>query len=157
MAKPAKESTVRITNRRATHDYFIDTKVECGMVLVGSEVKSLREGHAQLNDAFASIHAGELYLSNAHIEPYSKAAIVYNHDPRRKRKLLIHKRELHKLAGELEIKGTTLIPLAIYFKDGRAKVEIGVGRGKQQHDKRQSIKQKEMDRDLRRVMTVRDR
>jgi len=157
MAKPAKESNVRIVNRRATHDYFIDAKIECGIVLVGSEVKSMRDGHAQITDAFAHIHAGQLYLSNAHIEPYSKAALVYNHEPRRQRKLLIHKRELKKLQGELDVKGTTLIPLAMYFKDGRVKVEIGVGHGKQQHDKRQTIKQKEMDRDLRRAMTVRDR
>lgn len=157
MAKPSKESAIRITNRRATHDYFIEAKIECGMMLVGSEVKSLRDGLAQLNDAFAHIHQGELYLSNCHIEPYAKAASVYNHEPRRMRKLLIHRRELHRLAGELEKKGTTLIPLAIYFKDGRAKVEIGVGRGKQSHDKRRSIKEKEMDRDLRRVMTVKDR
>jgi SsrA-binding protein len=153
--KKSTGSDVRITNRRALHDYFIEAKLECGIMLVGSEVKSLRDGHAQLQDAFAHILAGQLYLAGAHIDPYAKAAIVYNHEPRRERKLLVHKREIRKLKQELEVRGTTLIPLAIYFKNGRAKVEIGVARGKQRHDKRESIKQKEMDRDIRRAMTTR--
>jgi SsrA-binding protein len=155
MAKPQKESSARITNRRALHDYFIEAKIECGMVLVGSEVKSLRDGHAQLQEAYGSIEGGELWLKGAHIDPYSKAAIVYNHEPRRDRKLLLHKRELTKLVSELENRGTTLIPLSIYFKGGRAKCEIGVARGKQRHDKRESIKQKEIDREMRRAMTTR--
>ena len=145
----------RISNRRATHDYFISAKLECGVALVGSEVKSLREGKAQLQDSYARIENGELYLHGAHIDPYSKAALAYNHDPRRPRKLLAHRREIKKLIGETSIKGTTLIPLAIYFKGGRAKVEIGVGRGKQQHDKRDTIRKKEMDRELRRAMSRR--
>jgi SsrA-binding protein len=140
----------RINNRRALHDYFITHKIECGMVLVGSEVKSLRAGLAQLNEAFARIEHGELILHNCHIEPYSRASIVYNHEPRRDRKLLVHRRELKKLAQETDVKGTTLVPLAIYFKDGRAKLELGVARGKQHFDKRASIKKKEMDRELRR-------
>src|SRR5262245_20146963 len=135
----------RITNRRALHDYFITHKIECGMMLVGSEVKSLRSGHAQLNEAFARIENNELILHNCHIDPYAKASIVYNHDPRRDRKLLVHRRELKKLEQETDVKGTTLIPLAIYFKDGRAKLELGVARGKQQFDKRATIKKKEMD------------
>lgn len=157
MAKPkgSANSSPRISNRRALHDYFISAKLECGMVLVGSEVKSLRDGKAQLQDAYARIENGELYLHGAHIDPYEKAALVYNHDPRRPRKLLIHKREIKKLEGETSVKGTTLIPLAIYFKGGRAKVEIGVARGKQQHDKRDSIRKKEMDRELRRAMSRR--
>jgi SsrA-binding protein len=150
MARPDKDTTPRINNRRATHDYFITHKIECGMVLVGTEVKSLREGKAQLHEAFARIEGGQLILRNAHIDPYAKSAIVYNHVPRRDRKLLIHKRELKKLAAESEIKGTTLIPLAIYFKDGRAKLELGVAKGKQQFDKRATIKKKEQDRELRR-------
>lgn len=144
-----------ISNRRALHDYFISAKLECGMALVGSEVKSLRAGKAQLQDAYARIENGELYLHGAHIDPYEKAALVYNHDPRRPRKLLVHRREMKKLEGETGVKGTTLIPLAIYFKGGRAKVEIGVARGKQQHDKRDAIRKKEMDRELRRVMSRR--
>jgi SsrA-binding protein len=157
MAKPkgSANSSPRISNRRALHDYFISAKLECGMMLVGSEVKSLRDGKAQLQDAYARIENGELYLHGAHIDPYEKAALVYNHDPRRPRKLLLHKREIKKLEGETSVKGTTLIPLAIYFKGGRAKVEIGVARGKQQHDKRDPIRKKEMDRELRRAMSRR--
>ena len=150
MARTQSSDPPRIANRRATHDYFVTHKVECGMVLVGTEVKSLRQGLAQLHESYAKIESGTLYLRNAHIDPYAKSAIVYNHDPRRDRKLLVHKRELKKLAAEAEVRGTTLIPLAIYFKDGRAKLELGVARGKQQYDKRETIKRKEQDRDLRR-------
>jgi SsrA-binding protein len=145
----------RISNRRAMHEYFISAKVECGIALVGSEVKSLREGKAQLQDAYARVENGELFLHGAHIDPYSKAALVYNHEPRRPRKLLAHRREIKKLEGETSVKGTTLIPLAIYFKNGRAKVEIGVARGKHQHDKRDTIRKKEMDREMRRAMSRR--
>jgi SsrA-binding protein len=154
MARPEKNASTnnspRIANRRAMHEYFITHKIECGMVLVGSEVKSLRDGHAMLNEAFARIEHGELILHNCHIDPYTKSSIVYNHEPRRDRKLLVHKRELKRIADETAIKGTTLIPLAIYFKGGRAKLELGVARGKQQFDKRATIKKKEMDRELRR-------
>ncbi len=150
MARQKQSDGPRINNRRALHEYFITHKIECGMVLVGSEVKSLRDGHAQLQEAFARIEGGELILHNCHIDPYAKASIVYNHEPRRDRKLLVHKRELKKLASESDAKGTTLIPLAIYFKDGRAKLELGVATGKQQFDKRATIKKKEMDRELRR-------
>ena len=155
MAKGKDNVSPRINNRRALHEFFIDAKLECGIALVGSEVKSLRAGKAQLQDAFAKILNGELFLIGAHIDPYEKAAIVYNHEPRRDRKLLIHKRELKKLAGEADQRGVTLIPLSIYFKGSRAKVEIGIARGKQQHDKRDTIRKKEMDRDLRRAMSQR--
>jgi len=150
MASRDKNQPAQINNRRALHDYFITHKIECGMVLVGTEVKSLREGKAQLHEAYARIEGGKLILRNAHIDPYTKSAIVYNHDPRRDRELLVHKRELKKIAAESEIKGTTLIPLAIYFKEGRAKLELGVAKGKQQFDKRATIKKKEQDRELRR-------
>jgi SsrA-binding protein len=140
----------RISNRRATHDYFISAKLECGVALVGSEVKSLRDGKAQLQDSYARVENGELYLHGAHIDPYSKAALAYNHDPRRPRKLLAHRREIKKLEGELGVKGTTLIPLAIYFKGGRAKVEVGVGHGKQQHDKRDTLRERAVARDMER-------
>jgi SsrA-binding protein len=145
----------RIANRKALHDYFITAKIECGMMLVGSEVKSLRAGRAQLQDSWASIDNGELILHGAHIDPYEKAAIVYNHEPKRDRKLLVHKREIKKLVDQTSVKATTLIPLAIYFKDGRAKLELGVARGKQQHDKRDTIKRKEIEREVRRAMTHR--
>jgi SsrA-binding protein len=144
-----------ISNRRALHDYFITAKIECGMGLVGSEVKSLRLGKAQLQESFARIEGGELTLHGCHIDPYEKATPAWNHDPRRPRKLLVHKRELRKLESETRQRGITLIPLAIYFKDGRAKLELGVARGKHAHDKRESIKRKEQDREMRRIMSKR--
>ena len=143
----------RINNRRALHDYFIEAKVECGMALVGTEVKSLRDGKAQLNESFARVEGNRLVLHNCHIDPYTKSAIVYNHDSVRERILLVHKRELKRLSAETSERGVTLIPLSIYFKDGRAKLELGVAKGKKQHDKRDTIKRKEMDRELRRAMT----
>ena len=144
----------RISNRKALHDYFIDSKLECGIVLQGSEVKSLRMGKAQLQEAFARIEKGELILHQCHIEQYEKANIM-NHVPLRERKLLAHKREIAKLETATQNHGVTLVPLAMYFKDGRVKVEIAVARGKRQEDKRQSIKEKEMKRDVRRAMTQR--
>jgi SsrA-binding protein len=155
VAKDKHNVSPRISNRKAMHDYFITAKLECGMALVGSEVKSLREGKAQLQDSYAAIEGGKLILHGAHIDPYTKAALVYNHEPRRERILLVHKREIRKLQQEVEQRGTTLIPLAIYFKEGRAKLELGVARGKQQHDKRDAIKRKEQDRELRRVQMQR--
>ena len=154
-AKEKPNLSPRISNRRALHQYFIAAKLECGIVLVGSEVKSLRQGKAQLQDAFARVEKGELLLHNAHIDPYDKAGAAANHEPKRSRRLLAHRREIHRLEGEMAQKGTTLIPLAIYFKGGRAKVEIGVARGKQQHDKRNAIRKKEQDREMRRLMSRR--
>jgi SsrA-binding protein len=143
----------RIANRKAMYDYFITHKLECGVVLLGSEVKSLRMGRAQLAESFARVEHGELILYGCHIDPYDKAAI--GHEPLRPRKLLVHKRELARLQTHTEERGTTLVPLAIYFKEGRAKIELGVGRGKQQHDKRDTIRRKEQDRELRRIMNRR--
>jgi SsrA-binding protein len=138
------------------HDYFISAKLECGMALLGSEVKSLREGKATLQESFATIdNNDELILHGCHIDPYEKSAIKYNHEPKRDRKLLAKKREIHKLKGETNKKGTTLIPLSIYFKNGLAKLELGVAHGKQQHDKRDTIRKREMDRELRRATTQR--
>ena len=144
----------RIENRRAWHQYFITHKLECGIALLGSEVKSLRAGKAQLQEAFARVEKGELILHDCHIDPYEKTGML-GHEPLRQRKLLAHKREIHKLEDETRQRGTTLIPLAIYFKNGRAKVEIGVARGKQHHDKREAIKKKEMDREMRKAMSQR--
>ncbi|MDP9174752.1 MAG: SsrA-binding protein SmpB [Planctomycetota bacterium] len=143
----------RITNRRALHEYFITAKIECGIVLMGSEVKSLRYGKCQLSESYARVENGELILHGCHIDPYEKAAI--GHEPLRERKLLVHKREIARLADEASQRATTLVPLSIYFKDGRAKLELGVARGKQQHDKRESIKRREQDREVRRAMTHR--
>src|SRR5271170_1785472 len=141
----------RIANRRAMHDYFISAKIECGLVLLGSEVKSLRMGRCQLAESFARIERGELILHGCHIDPYEKAAL--GHEPLREKKLLVHRRELNRLEAETSERGVTLIPLAIYFKDGRAKLELGVAQGKQAHDKRDTIRKKEQDRQMRRAMT----
>ena len=155
VAKKKNTPDARVLNRRATHDYFIEDRLECGVALVGTEVKSLRDGKAQLSESFAKIERGELVMLNAHIDPYTKSAIVYNHNPRRPRKLLAHRKEIQKLEAELAAKGTALIPLAIYFKDGKAKVEIGVGRGKKQYDKRETLKRQTQDREMKRAMTLR--
>jgi SsrA-binding protein len=143
-----------ISNRRALHDYFITHKLECGIALMGSEVKSLRAGKAQLQESYARVEGGQLILYGCHIDPYENATIT-SHEPLRSRKLLAHKREILKLQHETTERGTTIVPLSIYFKGGRAKVEIGVGVGKQQYDKRQSIKKREMDREIRKAMSHR--
>ena len=144
----------RISNKRALHEYFVTHKLECGIVLVGTEVKSLRDGRAQLAESFARIENGQLILHGAHIDPYDNAS-QNNHLPTRDRKLLAHRREIRKLEAETAQKGVTLIPLALYFKDGLAKVELGVAKGKQEHDKRETIRRKEQDRELRRIMSRR--
>src|ERR1700733_4834697 len=137
MKRPNDPSSgVRINNRKALHDYHIDAKLECGIALQGTEVKVLRLGQAQLHEAFARVENGELWLYGLHIDPYKQAAAMFNHQPVRSRKLLAHRREIRKLEDATRERGTTLIPLAIYFKGGRAKVEIAVARGKQVHDKR---------------------
>ncbi|MGH7178362.1 MAG: SsrA-binding protein SmpB [Tepidisphaeraceae bacterium] len=145
----------RIENRRAWHDYFIMAKLECGIALLGSEVKSLRDGKCQLAESFARVERGQLILHDCHIDPYTKASLKYNHEPRRERRLLAKKREIRKLETETSQRGVTLIPLAIYFKDGLAKLELGLARGKQHFDKRESIRKKEQDRELRRATTQR--
>jgi SsrA-binding protein len=155
MSREKRNLSPRIENRKAWHDYHIEAKLECGIALVGSEVRSLREGKANLQDAYAAVERGELWLFQCHIDPYVKAAIAYNHDPTRPRKLLVHRREIHKLEDATKERGTTLIPLAIYFKDGRAKVEVGVAKGKHYHDKRAAIRKKEQDREIRRAMSQR--
>jgi SsrA-binding protein len=155
MVKGKANLSPRIENRKAWHDYHIEAKLECGIALQGTEVKSLREGKGMINEAFARVERGQLILYDAHIDPYTKAAIVYNHEPKRPRRLLAHRREIKKLDEATMVKGTTLIPLSIYFKDGRAKVELGVAKGKQHHDKRDAIRKKEQDREIRRAMSHR--
>src|SRR5688572_28880676 len=126
----AQNLSPRINNRKALHDYFIVAKLECGIVLTDSEVKSLRNGKAQLQESYARVDNGQLTLHGCHIDPYEKAG-VRNHEPLRERRLLAHKREIRKLADETKERGVTLVPLAIYFSDdGMAKVELGVARGK---------------------------
>lgn len=140
-------------NRRATHDYDVTDTLECGIVLVGTEVKSLRAGHANLEDAFARVEDGELWLHGAEIPEYSHGNRL-NHLPKRARKLLLHRREIAKFAGKASEKGFTLVPLRMYFRAGKAKVEVGVGRGKQSHDKRETVKAKEAKREMDRALST---
>jgi SsrA-binding protein len=141
-----------IKNRSAYFEYFIDAKYVAGMMLLGTEVKSLREGKASFNDSFCIIHQGEVWLKSLHIAVYSHGT-MYNHDPLRDRKLLLQKREIKKIEAKLKEKGYTLIPLRIFFNDRNLlKIEIGLGKGKKLHDKRDSIKQKDVEREMKRYL-----
>lgn len=156
MKPKASGTKIICDNRKARFNYEILEKWEAGLVLVGSEVKSLRQGQAHLNDAYAMVSKGELWLVNAHIAKYA-AANQFNHEERRERKLLMHRREIEKLIGKIQEKGLTLIPLSLYFKAGRAKVSLGLGKGKKLHDKRETKKRRESDRELRRITKERFR
>lgn len=157
MARPKEHQLEpRISNRRATHDFHISAKLECGVALMGSEVKSIRLGKAQLTDSFAKVENGQLVMYNCHIDPYEKA-VGYTHTPKRPRTLLAHRREIKRLESASKEKSVTLIPLALYFKNGIIKLELGVATGKQQHDKRDTIKKKELDAELRRATSQRRR
>ena len=138
------------SNRRATHDYEILETFEAGLVLLGPEVKSLREGRANLSDSYAVLRRGEAFLVNAHVSPCEKAGRD-NAEPRRERKLLMHRAEISRLGPKLAERGFTLVPLSLYFKAGRAKVELGLARGKKQYDKRQTLKKREQDREIERA------
>ncbi|KAF0123902.1 MAG: SsrA-binding protein [bacterium] len=140
-------------NRKAWHDYSIDEKCEAGIVLKGSEIKSCRLGKVNLKDSYAKIKDGGLYLINTHISPYDHAN-QFNHDPLRERKLLLHKGEIKRLIGKINERGMTLIPLSMYLKNGKAKVELGLARGKKLYDKRESIKKKTEERDLERSLRL---
>lgn len=143
-------------NRKARHDYHLLDRVEAGLVLSGSEVKSLRQGGAQIQRAFADIREGELWLVGAHIAPYEQAAIE-NHDPDRDRKLLLHRREIDSLKGKVQERGFTLVPTRLYFKDGRAKVELALAKGKDVRDRRREISKRESDRQIERALKHRSR
>lgn len=143
-------------NRKARHDYHIGDTYEAGLALSGTEVKSLREGRATLADAFATVDDGEVWLRAAHIPEYSHGSWT-NHTARRTRKLLLHRREIDKISRALESKGSTLMPLSIYFNDGYAKVELAIATGKREYDKRQSIAQREAQREAQRALAVRTR
>lgn len=151
MAKKKKKTTnlnpIIATNRKARHDYNILETYECGMVLVGTEVKSLREGKASLVDAFATIDDGEVWLRNLHIPEYSRGHWT-NHSPRRVRKLLLHRREIDTLTGKVRDGNKTLVPLSLYFKNGHLKCELGLAQGKQAYDKRQDIKRRTEEREI---------
>ena len=157
MAKKGKRKAAAgdvATNRQAAFRYELLDKVEAGMVLRGTEVKALRDGGAQLKDAYATITDGEVWLHNLHIPPYKPAARE-NHEPERPRKLLLHRREIERILGRIAEKGLTIVPTRIYFVNGRAKVELATARGKDRFDKRQSIKERDMKRDLDRALSER--
>ena len=135
------------TNRRARHEYEILETIEAGLVLRGTEVKSLRAGHVNFKDSYATVRNNEAWLLGCHISPYSHGTDA-NHDPERDRKLLLHRRQIARLSGKVAERGLTLIPLRLYFKRGRAKVEVGLARGKKLHDKRSAIREREVRREL---------
>jgi SsrA-binding protein len=143
-------------NRKARHEYHLLERVEAGLVLTGSEVKSLRDGRAQLQRAYGDIRDGEVWLVGAHISTYDQAG-VENHDPDRDRKLLLHRREIDNLTGKVQERGFTLVPTKLYFKDGRAKVELAVAKGKDVRDRRREISKRESDRQIERALKQRSR
>jgi SsrA-binding protein len=141
-----------VTNRKAFHDYFIEDKFEAGIMLQGTEVKSLREGRVNLQDSYASVREGQIFLHHCHISPYSHGYLS-NHEPLRTRKLLLHRKEINKLLVKTQQQGLTIIPLRIYFSNrGLAKVELGLAKGKKQHDRRESDKKREASREVERAM-----
>ena len=155
MAKQSQNSgggiKIAADNRQARYQYEILETYEAGIALTGTEVKSIRDGKVNLRDGFANVKRGEAWLHNVHISPHSMTNLAYNHEPRRVRKLLLHKQEIRKLIGNTEQQGLTLVPLKMYFKDGRVKVSIALGRGKKLHDKRESLKKKQDNREMARV------
>ena len=142
-------------NRQAYHEYEVERTVEAGIALLGTEIKSIREGHAILRNSYALIRRGEVWLENAHIATYDHGN-RYNHEPTRTRKLLLHKREISNLTERVHVKGMTLIPLKLYLKGGKAKIELGVCRGKKLYDKRASIAERDVKRDIARIMRGRE-
>ena len=150
MARPTGTKVIA-ENRRARHEYHLMDRVEAGLELTGTEVKSLREGHATLQRAFADVRGREVYLVGAHIPEYAQGNMA-NHDPDRDRKLLLHRREIDQLAGKVAERGLTLIPTRLYFKDGRVKVEIAVARGKELRDKRRDLVQRDQQREMERAL-----
>ena len=153
MAKEAMKLVAN--NKKAYHDYFVDEKIEAGLVLHGTEVKSLRLGKCSIKEAFIRIEDGEMYVYGMHISPYEKGNI-FNKDPLRVKKLLLHKSEINKLFGKMKEKGFTIVPLQLYFKDGRAKMEIGLCRGKKLYDKRQDIAKKDQNREAQKEFKVKN-
>lgn len=152
----AKNSGISIVNRKAYHDYLIEERVEAGIVLKGSEIKSIRAGKVSLQDAYAKPENGELWLFNSHIAPYDAAS--YNtHQPTRPRKLLLHKKEVDRLTGRVKQRGLTLVPLKLYSKHGIAKIELGVGKGKKLYDKRETIMRRDTDREIDRALKIKGR
>jgi SsrA-binding protein len=152
----AEESRVLATNRKAYHDYFIEETYEAGIALTGTEIKSVRAGALNLRDSFAQIRDGEVWLQNVHISPYT-AGNRFNVDPYRTRKLLLHRKEINRLMGRAQEKGLTIVPLRVYLKKNRAKVELALVKGKKQYDKRDSISKRDANREIERALKERDR
>lgn len=153
----AKSESVKLAanNKKAYHDYFIEEKIECGIALHGTEVKSLRMGKCSVKEAFIRIENGEVFVYGMHISPYEKGNI-FNKDPLRVKKLLLHRQQINKLVGKIKEKGYTLVPLQVYFSNGKAKVEIGLARGKKLYDKREDIAKKDQRRELERSFKVKN-
>jgi SsrA-binding protein len=156
MATAAESRRLIAENRKARHDYHVLDTWEAGIVLLGTEVKAIREGRVNLRDSFARLERGEVWLLNVHISPYSHAGYAH-HDEKRQRKLLLHRSEIQKLTGRVAEKGLTLVPLELYFKDGRVKVALALAKGKQAHDKRETIRRREIDRETRAAVKSRRR
>ncbi|MEO7000645.1 MAG: SsrA-binding protein SmpB [Ktedonobacterales bacterium] len=155
MAEDQNNRTITV-NRQAYHDYFVDETYEAGIVLAGTEVKSIRAGHANLRGAYARVKDGEVWLDGMHISPYEQGSYM-NQEPLRPRKLLLHHREIERLMGRVQTKGLTLIPLKMYIKENRVKIELGLCRGKKLYDKREAIAKRDSDRELARVTKQRMR
>jgi len=156
VTKKGTSEKIICQNKLARRNYFIEDTYETGIVLVGTEVKALREGRGNLKDSYAGVKNGEVFLYDMHISPYSHGN-RYNHDPLRARKLLLHKREIRKLYGKSREKGLTLVPLKAYFKNGKVKIEIGAGKGKKLYDKREDMKRRDDRRDMERALREKHR
>jgi SsrA-binding protein len=157
-AKSEREKAQRVVadNRKAFHDFHVIETWEVGLVLLGTEIKAIREGRVNLRDSFARLENGEVWLANVHISPYSHSGYSH-HEERRQRKLLLHKHEINKLTGLVREKGLTLVPLQLYFKNGRLKASLALVKGKQTHDKREAIRRREVDRETRAAVKERSR
>ena len=155
MAKGKESQKLIANNKKACHDFFIDETYECGIALHGTEVKSMRMGKCSIEEAFVRIEDGEVFVYGMHVSPYEKGNI-FNKDPLRVKKLLLHKYEINKLLGKIKEKGYTLVPLQVYFKDGKVKVEIGLARGKKLYDKREAIAKKDQRREAEKEFKVRN-
>lgn len=153
--EPSPDRDIAV-NRRARHEFLIEESVEVGIVLLGSEIKALRQGKANLKDSYGRIEGGEVWLWNAHISPYGPAS-QFGHEPMRARKLLLHRAEIARLHGKVKERGLTLVPLRLYFKRGRAKLELALARGKKQHDKRDAIREREVRREIDRALAAKQR
>jgi SsrA-binding protein len=150
----ADETTAVSVNRQAFHDYFVDETFEAGIVLTGTEIKSIRGGKVNLRGAFARVKDGEVWIEGMHIAPYEQGTYM-NHDPLRPRKLLLHRREIDRLIGKVQAKGLTLVPLKLYLRHNRAKIDLGLCRGKKQYDKREAIKERDAQREIARATKAR--